>query len=122
MDFDPDGIGIMSTYKYGSIALAHEGAQLTVPFLQWLGVRGRHISFLDSIDDELGLLRLTARDRKKACHILRKEMLGEDKAEMEWRRGLQLMLMLNIKAEIQAMSSLEGGLDRWLDREITAQT
>ncbi|RAL62863.1 hypothetical protein DID88_004704 [Monilinia fructigena] len=39
VDFDPDGIGIMSTYKHGSAALAHENEDLSVPSICWLGLR-----------------------------------------------------------------------------------
>ncbi|TVY87160.1 Meiotic recombination protein, partial [Lachnellula willkommii] len=38
VDYDPDGLGILSTYKHGSIALAHESG-LAVSSVEWLGVR-----------------------------------------------------------------------------------
>ena len=38
VDYDPDGIAIMRTYKYGSRGLDHEGDS-TVPHLRWLGIR-----------------------------------------------------------------------------------
>lgn len=50
--------------------------------------------------------------------MLEKEMLGEYGKESEWRRELQVMLMLNVKAEIQILSSGEGGLERWLDAKL----
>ncbi|KAI9791610.1 MAG: hypothetical protein M1816_003696 [Peltula sp. TS41687] len=121
VDFDPDGIAIMSTYKHGSLALAHENARLRVPGLKRLGIRSKDIMMFDSVDDDSGLLRLTARDRRKARHLLGDKELDEEGQEIEWRRDLQYMLMLNVKAEIQILSNLEGGLERWLEREITAQ-
>ena len=38
MDFDPDGIAIMRTYKHGSLGLRHE-KNVTVPGLLWLGIK-----------------------------------------------------------------------------------
>jgi meiotic recombination protein SPO11 len=37
VDFDPHGVAIMRTYKYGSRRLGHEG-NATVPRLRWLGI------------------------------------------------------------------------------------
>lgn len=38
VDYDPDGIAIMRTYKYGSQGLEHEDNS-TIPNLRWLGIR-----------------------------------------------------------------------------------
>lgn len=38
VDFDPDGIAIMRTYKHGSLGLRHE-QNVTVPGLSWLGIK-----------------------------------------------------------------------------------
>ena len=135
MDFDPDGIAIMSTYKYGSIALRHENASLQVPDLEWLGIKSADINScppplttrehmfqvpVEGSDsnhgaDEEGLLCLTQRDRQKARKML--EWQGV-RGEVEWMRELQTMLMLNIKFEIQLLCAKEGGLERWLDRKL----
>ncbi|KAI1865335.1 uncharacterized protein JN550_008383 [Neoarthrinium moseri] len=42
VDFDPDGIGIMRTFKLGSRNLDHE-VNATVPSLSWLGVKSEDI-------------------------------------------------------------------------------
>lgn len=118
VDFDPDGLGIMSTYKYGSMALAHENLNLAVPSIRWLGVRSSDI--MRNETDKVGLLTLSKRDRRIAKRMLEKELLGEEGRESEWRRELQVMLMLNSKAEIQILSSAEGGLKRWLDAKLLA--
>lgn len=47
--------------------------------------------------------------------MLEKECFKEGGREMEWRRELQAMLMLNVKAEIQILSEEKGGLPEWLD-------
>jgi meiotic recombination protein SPO11 len=118
VDYDPDGLGIMSTYKYGSMALAHENFNLAVPSIRWLGVRSADIVHGTGGVDKVGMLRLSKRDRRIAGKMLEKEMLGEDGREQQWRREVQVMLMLNLKAEIQVLSSGEGGLESWLDERL----
>jgi meiotic recombination protein SPO11 len=120
MDFDPDGLGIMSTYKYGSMALAHENQNLAVPSIQWVGVRSSDIIRGES--DMTGLLKLSSRDRRIAMRMLEKDIFEECGREEEWRREVQVMLMLNVKAEIQILSAGQG-LEDWLDRKLAlAQT
>jgi meiotic recombination protein SPO11 len=109
VDFDPDGIGIMSTYKHGSVNLAHE-SNLAVRSIQWLGVRS--CDFLQTERDAQGLLKLTARDRKIALKLLEKQLSDGD-----WKRELQIMLMLNVKGEIQILGSGEA-LGEWLDSKL----
>ncbi|KAG4437979.1 hypothetical protein IFR05_006560 [Cadophora sp. M221] len=114
VDFDPDGLGIMSTYKHGSQALSHE-VNLAVPSIQWLGVRS--CDFLGKEADARGLLKLTARDRRIALR-----MLGWDGERVdEWRGELQVMLMLNVKAEIQILGNGER-LGEWLDERLMGLT
>ncbi len=62
---------------------------------------------------------LTARDRKKAVKMLQ-QLCEEEPPEgdyLEHARELQRMLMLNIKAEIQAVDNL-GDLTSWLDEKL----
>jgi meiotic recombination protein SPO11 len=117
VDFDPDGIGIMSTYKYGSVSLAHE-SNLAVPSIRWLGVRSW--DFLNTKHEIQGLLSLTARDRKIGMKMLAKSGAEEDGDE-EWRRELQIMLMMNVKAEIQILGNGEA-LGEWLDKKLLEAT
>lgn len=114
MDFDPDGIGILSTYKYGSITLAHENQTLNVPNIHWLGVRSSDISSDEHTHSSQGLLRLTPRDRRKATKMLEWDVFSEDGREPQWRRQVQTMLMLNVKAEIQILDARREGLVGWL--------
>jgi meiotic recombination protein SPO11 len=116
VDFDPDGIGIMSTYKYGSMALSHQNQNLTVPSMSWLGVQSTDIIPTDD-SKTVGLLRLSGRDRRTASRMLDRDVFQEG-AGVEWRRELQVMLMLNCKAEIQILSSGDTGLEGWLDRSL----
>ncbi|RJE22295.1 Meiotic recombination protein spo11 [Aspergillus sclerotialis] len=120
VDGDPDGIAIMSTYKYGSMTYVRENGKLNIPNLQWLGL---HISDIAAGIDPQGddaLIRLTARDRKKALAILRNNpACVADGPEQEWRAELQKMLMLNLKAEIEVLYDQDGGLEAWIDQNMT---
>ena len=52
--------------------------------------------------------------------MLEKDIFAEDGPEVKWRRELQVMLMLNVKAEIQLLSRREGGLEGWLEESLSA--
>ncbi|KAF2685142.1 DNA topoisomerase IV, alpha subunit [Lentithecium fluviatile CBS 122367] len=136
VDHDPDGIAIMSTYKYGSYRLAHEDIAhkdtpgLKLPELQWLGVQSHHISRTPVnegvtetavVTDLQGLMRLSGRDRRKAQQMLEWDICAEDGPEAAWRTELQRMLMLNTKAEMQILDELPGGLVSWLSNELEAK-
>ncbi|KAF2871325.1 Spo11/DNA topoisomerase VI subunit A [Massariosphaeria phaeospora] len=136
VDFDPDGIAIMLTYMYGSYRLAHENVThtglpaLNLPDLRWLGVKTHHIchtSATESITergtlaDTQGLMRLTARDRKKATQMLEWDLCKEDNPQPKWRTELQAMLVLNIKAEMQILETRPGGIATWLSKQIEVQ-
>ena len=109
----------MSTYKYGSFKLSHENAGLNTPSIQWLGIRAGSVLAGNGQDDYHGLLTLSARDRKKAVDMLeRMEFLQESGTEEEWRRELQVMLMLNVKAEMEVLAEGEGGVKRWVDEKL----
>jgi meiotic recombination protein SPO11 len=138
VDFDPDGIAIMSTYKYGSYRLAHENEtsnstpMLNLPKLRWLGVQSHHVCRAPATEcdtdtgsrtmlDAQGLLRLTPRDRRKATSMLEWDVCTENGPEPAWRRELQTMLMLNVKAETQVLEELPGGVICWLWRALAAK-
>ncbi|PKS07235.1 hypothetical protein jhhlp_005837 [Lomentospora prolificans] len=131
LDFDPDGINILRCNKWGSTALQHE-QKATVPRLRWLGIQSDDImSILNSnysfgigrrdLDHATGssfnltsvlakatigqLIALTANDWKLATRLLvGLPTMGLDMDTEEVRRELQLMLMMNLKAEIQVMN------------------
>ena len=66
------------------------------------------------------LLRLSARDRKKALKMMENgEAFDEESGgEGEWRRELQVMLMLNVKAEMEILAEKEGGVEGWVERRL----
>lgn len=113
VDFDPDGIAIMSTYKYGSRNMSHENANLNVPGIRWLGLRSRDLFDHLNASEGKGLLPLSNRDRKMAKKTLERPILGESGRESEWRRELQIMLMIGFKAEMEILGDREGGVTRW---------
>ena len=109
----------MSTYKYGSLKLSHENAGLNVPSIQWLGIQSRDVLAGNKQDEYSGLLRLSARDRKKAAEMLdRNEVLQEGGMEKVWRRELQVMLMLNVKAEMEVLADRQGGVKGWVEEKL----
>lgn len=133
VDLDPDGIAILSTYKYGSYRLAHEDVTpsdtpgLTLPNIRWIGVKSHHVSRTpvgesdtdtNAVPELQGLMKLTQRDRAKAARMLEWDLCTEDGPEQGWRRELQCMLMLNIKAEMQIIDELPGGLVSWICGEL----
>jgi meiotic recombination protein SPO11 len=134
VDLDPDGIAILSTYKYGSYRLAHEDLAstdtptLSLPNVRWLGLKSAHLTrppVFENDSDEIatplhlqGLMRLTARDRTKAQRMLEWDLCAEDGPEQGWRQELQKMLMCNVKAEMQILDELPMGLVSWLSGEL----
>lgn len=119
VDSDPDGMAIMSTYKYGSMAYAHENGKLNVPGLRWLGLRTSDVvTGMDPQGDE-AFIRLTGRDRKKALAMLRNNpACAADGPEKEWCAELQQMLMLNLRAETEILYDRNEGLEAWIDHKL----
>lgn len=113
-------MAIMSTYKYGSMAHAHDNEKLNVSKLCWLGLRTSDvIGGADSFGDE-AFIRLSLRDRKKAVAMLSNNPVwAEDGPEQEWRAELQQMLMLNLKAEIEILYNRQEGLEGWINKKMT---
>jgi meiotic recombination protein SPO11 len=134
VDLDPDGIAILSTYKHGSYRLAHEdlastdSPALSLPNICWLGLKRDQLTrptvFENNPDKTAiplhlqGLMKLTARDRTKAQRMLEWDLCDEDGPEQGWRQELQKMLMCNVKAEMQILDELPGGLVSWLSGEL----
>ena len=92
---------------------------MNVSSIQWLGIQSRDVLAGNGQDEYSGLLKLTARDRKKAADMLeRSEVLQEGGAEKEWRRELQVMLMLNVKAEMEILAEREGGVKGRIEEKL----
>lgn len=121
VDYDPDGLGILATYKHGSFTLAHENAGLVTPYIHWLGMKSCSHARLSSAEGNPYqlLLRLSPRDRQRAKCMLQRPLLAEGGKELEWRRELQVMLMLNKKNEIEVLDNVNShGLEDFLLKEM----
>ncbi|CAG0885406.1 unnamed protein product [Darwinula stevensoni] len=95
MDGDPHGIEIMCTYKYGSMSLAHEARESTVPSLEWLGIRSGdvHEYHLPSTT----FLPLTTKDREKLEQLLSRPYIRQQadvhcELERMWKMGMKVEL------------------------------
>ncbi|CAK7263545.1 endodeoxyribonuclease [Sporothrix epigloea] len=127
VDYDPHGVRIFRTYKYGSQSLGHE-LNTTVAGMKWLGIRSGDLSpavasrgagLARSVLDDV--VPLTAADRRTATCLLRDifHAVGGDQeqANLEQCREVQVMLVLNVKAEIQVADDC-GDLAVWLDKKL----
>ncbi|KAJ5906763.1 uncharacterized protein N7473_003679 [Penicillium subrubescens] len=122
VDGDPYGISIMSTYKYGSMAHLHENGRLSLPRLEWLGLRVADAILASESPGANSVLSLTTSDRRKILAMLRNNPAwSNDGPEPEWRSELQRMLVLNVKAEIEMLYERDGGLEAWIDRKLFRQ-
>lgn len=119
VDHDPHGLNILSVYKFGSVALAHENHRLVVSQVEFLGIKNEDLEMSRDEciqNNEHGILSLTSTDRRKAVRLLGKVYIWPQE---EWRSELQRMLFMNVKAEIQAMDLGDrGGLGSYLNRKL----
>lgn len=90
-----------------------------LPEMKWLGVDVEEFLRQPKVMRET--LELTARDRARARSMLGRkelEMAGKrieaDGDLVKTRRMLQIMLLLNLKIEIQAVAKVDGELCGWL--------
>ncbi|MCJ1310424.1 hypothetical protein MMC25_004088 [Agyrium rufum] len=125
VDHDPDGIYIMSVYKHGSLRLAHQSWWLNLPNLKWLGPKCQDVAKIceavppphpgsetNISNGSDGWTILTRDKRKKAQKMLWNDHFAK---ESDCTRALQIMLLLNMSAEIQSLDNHVGGLAAWLD-------
>lgn len=110
MDYDPDGMAILHTYKHGSSKSCEENDNLIVPTIRWAGLCSGHITDETETHRNQGLMLLTRRDRHKARKMLEWRQFSINEEAEQWRRELQVMLVLNLKAEIQMIDSEPSGL------------
>lgn len=62
-----------------------------------------------------GLLRLSSRDRRRAAGMMKKNSLKKNGQDKEWKRELQVMLMLGLKAEMEVLGNRNKGLEAWVE-------
>ncbi|SCV71994.1 BQ2448_4688 [Microbotryum intermedium] len=98
VDADPHGTEILATYACGSKSLQHEKEGLVVERMECIGVKHDDLHGMNI--DRRSLIVLSARDRKKAVSLLKRDDLKDD-----WRRELQHTLHRGYKAEIEIIGS-----------------
>ena len=87
--------------------------------MRWIGIRSKDVLERRNGEECKGLLRLSGRDRKKAVKMLEKsEWLKEGGVEGDWRRELQVMLMLGVKAEMEVLGDRVGGVEGWVEERL----
>lgn len=103
MDADVYGIEIMRVYTVGSKSLSFEAANLAVPNMKWLGL------LPSDLTEESGFhipssthIKLTKNDENKIKIMLEEEFV---KRKPEWRKELETLQQLGVKAEIQALNA-----------------
>lgn len=140
-DYDPDGFAIESIYAFGSQTLAHEQRALRSLCVKRLGVRwrdirdgilkigvpaggggadgaiadgdkGKRVEDVEGFDDSGGLMRLSARDRKKGISVLKRQA---NEGDMRGKEEVQRMLMLGYKAEMEIFGA---GVRAWVERRL----
>ncbi|KAG0131288.1 Spo11/DNA topoisomerase VI subunit A [Tuber indicum] len=119
VDFDPDGVEIAATYKFGSTLLAHE--RVAVHGVDVAGVLSRDlISLITSATADCGggggvvVTTLTLRDRKKALALLTRPWMPTTPS---WKVEIQRMLFWGIKCEVEVFYS-GACFARWVLRRV----
>ncbi|XP_051128639.1 meiotic recombination protein SPO11-1 isoform X1 [Andrographis paniculata] len=100
IDYDPYGVDILTTYRFGSMQMAYDAESLRLPDIRWLG------AFLSDCErhqfPQQCLLPLTDKDKQRAESMLNRCYM---KQVPHWRSQLQLMLERAVKFEIEALSA-----------------
>lgn len=123
----------MSIYKHGSWNLSHEDQNHNVRSICWLGPKSEDLLLNNGEGDEYdsgmvsdsevaGLLRLSLRDRRRAVGMMKKISLKKNGQDKEWKRELQVMLMLGLKAEMEVLGNRNKGLEAWVERKLIIKT
>ncbi len=120
-DYDPDGISILHTYKYGSAKTAHEPSGIGCTYMEWLGLKDSDV-FSTNCQSQHGLIPMTTRDRRRARRMLAWPVVAESSDASEIRREIQRMMFVNKKAEIQLLEAFPGGLSARLTRLLVTTT
>ncbi|KAF7361639.1 hypothetical protein MVEN_00507200 [Mycena venus] len=97
VDGDPYGLDILSVYKYGSRAMAHEVEKLAAPRVKYLGVFASELASY-GVDRDV-LLPITKADEKKALAMLGRPIPAK------WKKELSHMLHARRKAEIEVLAT-----------------
>ncbi|UCD01050.1 MAG: hypothetical protein JSV23_09215 [Promethearchaeota archaeon] len=116
VDSDPYGHYIHSVYLRGSKRLSYESPFLATPNIKLLGVLTRDLDTYKI--PEVARLKLEKVDVKRIKDLLNEEFVKRNKA---WEEDLRLSLKMNVKAEIQALSThgFEFLTEKYLPEKLT---
>ncbi|GIL76358.1 hypothetical protein Vretifemale_5972 [Volvox reticuliferus] len=95
VDYNPSGVIILASYKYGSDRLGPEGRAHPLPGLRWLGLRSGHLADMEQQD----LQPLSERDHALMRGL--RERLG--RTEPGWVSELTAMETAGYKADIEVV-------------------
>lgn len=107
-DYNPHGVRILLTYKFGSARMGLESHSYAVDNIQWVGVHYRDLFDEDKKCqvDETALQSWTVSDERVFSGIQTQVMAMDNP---HYTREVQLMRECRVKAEIESLNS--GGLD-----------
>ncbi|CAO2842881.1 unnamed protein product [Amaranthus hypochondriacus] len=93
VDWNPAGLGILCTFKYGSIGMGLEAYRYACN-VRWLGVRGDDLQLIPAES----MVPLKPKDRQIAKSLTSLEILPD-----EYQEELSLMIQSGHRAEIEAL-------------------
>ncbi|KAF7376397.1 hypothetical protein MSAN_00055200 [Mycena sanguinolenta] len=106
VDGDPYGLDILSVYKYGSRAMAHEADKLAAPRVKYLGVLASELASFGV--DRDALLPITKADEKKArADDARPPNTGKVEAEIEVLASAGALGRRDAQPSMEAMSDMD---------------
>ena len=113
-------MNIFKTYQQGSENFAHD-TTMRVPDMQYLGVKMTELVELIGTDATTSYIKLSNKDRKLARKIF--AMASDGRIVFKTfqnvvKEEMTLMLKLGLKAEMQILEELSGGLIGWLNNKI----
>lgn len=112
VDFDPHGLEILTTYKFGSSAMGRANQSLTVSSMRWLGI---HSS--DFAHDEPCLIPFTPQDQVKLEAILSRPLTSRMDDSQSWTVEILKMQTMQLKAEIEVLAE-QSGLASFLTQKL----
>lgn len=113
VDYDPHGIEILSTYKFGSAAMSVSHDHLALHDLKWLGIRSGDFS-----RHQTGVMDLSRADNEKLKSLLSRFAPSQCNENSAWLSEMMAMKLQQRKAEIEIMYDCVGGLFAYITRTI----
>ena len=105
-DYNPHGVRILLTYKFGSTRMGLESHAFAVDSIQWLGVHYNDIFDTDGVCviDDSALQPWAVSDDRVFSGVLT-QVMSSSIDNIHYKREIQLMQKVKIKAEIEALNS-----------------